>query len=217
VDDCDVIHGGRSLTQFQAGLSFDGSQGPQRDVASRMGHRDQPGLHRVLKMVMTASHSNPLPAVSFKCPDQIPTVHSKICENYRDVVDFRDIAHSNRKVGSSRLEIGQLLWYNNVSWLDSCLIGFKMFFLLIVFIARLCRGFLILSRNSRLRGINGKMNSRLGRHGNWPQSFEPLSVFGGEIGAGGPDSTKFPVIREKPGIGRRGVSRQTEKYLAWGW
>jgi hypothetical protein len=80
-----------------------------------------------------------------------------------------------------------------------------MFFLLIAFIARLCRGFGIFSRNSRFRGIN----SRLGRYkfpvrmatGIWSQATELPSVFGSEIAAMRAESKKFPVLREKPGMG----------------
>jgi hypothetical protein len=95
-----------------------------------------------------------------------------------------------------------------------------MFFLLIAFIARLCRGFGIFSRNSRFRGIN----SRLGRYkfpvrmatGIWSQATELPSVFGSEIATIRAESKKFPVLREKPGMRRRGASRHTEKYFAWG-
>src|ERR1700746_2916980 len=75
-----------------------------------------------------------------------------------------------------------------------------MLFLLFAFIARLCRGFAINSRNSRLRGIN----SRLGLHifpvrvatGIWSQVFEFVSFLCGEMAVWRREPKNFPAQRK---------------------
>jgi hypothetical protein len=103
-------------------------------------------------------------------------------------------------------------------------LGFEMFSLLIVFlcgaIAALCEGFGIFSRNSRLRGIKSRLGLRKfpfrAATGIWPQGFELVKLFGGQIAAVRAESKKIPLLREKPGMRRRKSRASLREVLGLG-